>query len=120
MASIHRIGTPENESEVKAIKRFARDLPDNCMVFHNFEVTTGRGLPYEYDVAVFTPFALYHVEVKGYQGVIRGNAMQWYFERAGAIRARFRWPTKRPKSWRASCGNTRAGWTTSSSRRWFY
>lgn len=84
MAIIHRIGTPENESEIKAIKRLARDLPDSCIVFHNFEVTTGRGLPYEYDVAVLTPFALYHVEVKGYHGVIRGNAMQWYFENGGS------------------------------------
>ena len=47
-------------------------------------MSTGRGLPYEYDVAVLTPFALYHVEVKGYHGVIRGNAMQWYFENGGS------------------------------------
>ena len=69
MAIIHRIGTPENDSEARAIKKFAKDLPDDCFVFHNFEVTTGRGLPYEYDVAVLTPHALYHVEA-----VIRGQA----------------------------------------------
>ena len=46
MAIIHRIGTPENDSEARAIKRLAKDLPNNCFVFHNFEVTTGRGLPY--------------------------------------------------------------------------
>ena len=57
MAIIHRIGTPENDSEVRAIKRFARDLPGDYFVFHNFEVTTGRGLPYEYDVAVLSPHA---------------------------------------------------------------
>ena len=28
MAIIHRIGTPENDSEARAIKRFAKDLPD--------------------------------------------------------------------------------------------
>lgn len=84
MAIIHRIGTPENESEVRAIKRFARDLPDDCFVFHNFELSTGRGLPYEYDIAVLTPHALYHVEVKGYHGEIRGNPMQWYFENGSA------------------------------------
>jgi hypothetical protein len=27
MAIIHRIGTPENDSEARAIKRFAKDLP---------------------------------------------------------------------------------------------
>jgi hypothetical protein len=85
MAIIHRIGVPENDSEARAIKRFAKDLPDDFFVFHNFEVTTGRGLPYEYDIAVLTPHALYHVEVKGYHGEIRGNPMQWTFENGGVF-----------------------------------
>jgi serine/threonine protein kinase len=83
MAIIHRIGAPENDSEARAIKRFGKDLPDDCFVFHNFEVATGRGLPYEYDIAVLTPHALYHVEVKGYHGEIRGNPLQWVFENGG-------------------------------------
>jgi serine/threonine protein kinase len=83
MAIIHRIGTPENDSEARAIKRFGKDLPDDCFVFHNFELTTGRGLPYEYDLAVLTPHALYHLEVKGYHGEIRGNPLQWVFENGG-------------------------------------
>src|SRR5438046_470277 len=83
MAIIHRIGTPENDSEARAIKRFGKDLADDCFVFHNFELTTGRGLPYEYDIAVLTPHALYHVEVKGYHGEIRGNPQQWIFENGG-------------------------------------
>jgi serine/threonine protein kinase len=85
MAIIHRIGTPENDSEARAIKRFGKDLPKDYFVFHNFEVTTGRGLPYEYDIAVLTPHALYHVEVKGYHGEIRGNPMQWIFENGGVF-----------------------------------
>ena len=80
MAIIHRIGIPENESEAKAIKRLGKKLPDDYFVFHNFELTTGRGLPYEYDIAVLSPHALYHLEVKGYRGVIRGNPLQWVFE----------------------------------------
>jgi serine/threonine protein kinase len=83
MAIIHRIGSPENDSEARAIKRFGKDLPDDYFIFHNFEVTTGRGLPYEYDIAVLTPHALYHVEVKGYHGEIRGNPLQWIFENGG-------------------------------------
>jgi serine/threonine protein kinase len=85
MAIIHRIGAPENDSEVRAIKRLSKDLPDDCFVFHNFELTTGRGLPYEYDLAVLTPHALYHLEVKGYHGEIRGNPMQWIFENGGVF-----------------------------------
>jgi serine/threonine protein kinase len=83
MAIIHRIGTPENDSETRAIKRISKDLPDDCFVFHNFELTTGRGLPYEYDIAVLAPHALYHLEVKGYHGEIRGNPLQWTFENGG-------------------------------------
>src|SRR4051794_7438700 len=85
MAIIHRIGAPENDSEARAIKRLGKHLPDDCFVFHNFELTTGRGLPYEYDIAVLTPHALYHVEVKGYHGEIRGNPMQWVFENGGVF-----------------------------------
>jgi Protein kinase domain/Nuclease-related domain len=80
MAIIHRIGIPENDSETKAIKRLGKKLPEDYFVFHNFEVTTGRGLPYEYDIAVLSPHALYHLEVKGYRGAIRGNPLQWVFE----------------------------------------
>ena len=80
MAIIHRIGIPENDSETKAIKRLGKQLPDDYFVFHNFELTTGRGLPYEYDIAVLSPHALYHLEVKGYRGAIRGNPLQWVFE----------------------------------------
>jgi protein kinase-like protein/nuclease-like protein len=83
MAIIHRIGAPENDSEAKAIKRLGKDLPADYFVFHNFELTTGRGLPYEYDIAVLTPHALYHLEVKGYHGEIRGNPLQWIFENGG-------------------------------------
>jgi serine/threonine protein kinase len=85
MAIIHRIGTPENDSEARAIKRLSKDLPDDYFVFHNFEVSTGRGLPYEYDIAVLAPHALYHLEVKGYHGEIRGNPMQWTFENGGVF-----------------------------------
>lgn len=80
MATIQRVGLPENDSETRAIRRLGKGLPADHIVFHNFELTNGRGLPYEYDIAVLTPHALYHVEVKGYQGEIRGNALQWVFE----------------------------------------
>jgi serine/threonine protein kinase len=85
MAIIHRVGAPENDSEARAIKRLGKHLPDDCFVFHNFELTTGRGLPYEFDIAVLTPHALYHMEVKGYHGEIRGNPMEWIFENGGVF-----------------------------------
>jgi hypothetical protein len=45
MAIVRRIGMPENDSETRAIRRLAKGLPDNYVVFQNFELTTGRGLP---------------------------------------------------------------------------
>jgi hypothetical protein len=84
MARIHRIGAPENKSEAKAIRALAEGLPDTYQIVHNFELTTGRGMPYEYDMAVVGEYAVYHIEVKGYRGRIRGNHRHWIFEN-GAV-----------------------------------
>ena len=84
-ATVHRIGEPENASEAKAIKKLAEVLPENYFIFHNFELTTGQGLPYEYDIAVVGENAVYHVEVKGYHGLIRGDQRQWVFENGGVM-----------------------------------
>jgi len=84
-ATVHKIGEPENASETKAIRHLAAELPSDYYVFHNFELTTERGLPYEYDLAVVAPHAVYHVEVKGYRGEIRGNPHQWIFENGGVM-----------------------------------
>ncbi|MEM7203112.1 MAG: protein kinase [Planctomycetota bacterium] len=80
MAQVHRISPPENDAETKAIRALARVLPDRFKIFHNFVLTTGAGLPYEYDIAVVGDFAVWHVEVKGYRGRIQGNRLQWVFE----------------------------------------
>lgn len=83
MAIIHRIGAPENDSELKAIKHLAAALPENYVIAHNLELTTGHGLPYEFDLIVLGEFAVYHVEAKGYHGLIRGDRHQWVFENGG-------------------------------------
>jgi serine/threonine protein kinase len=80
MARIVRVGEPENPSEAKAVKELAAKLPPDYWVVHNFEVMTGRGLPYEYDIVVIGDIAMTHVEVKGYRGKIRGDVRQWVFE----------------------------------------
>jgi|GEM_PF-1083966 len=80
MAYIHHIGAPENDSERKAIRRLADALPDDYQLIHNFELSTGRGLPYEYDMCLVGEFAVWHVEVKGYQGHIHGDQHHWVFD----------------------------------------
>lgn len=84
MAGVHAVGLPENQSERKAIAYLARHLPENHHVFHNLEFVSPSGLPYEYDIIVAGEYAVYAVEVKGYQGCIRGNACEWELE-SGAI-----------------------------------
>lgn len=84
-ARIHRIGEPENASEQKAIRTLGEVLPEGYFLVHNFELTTGRGLPYEYDLVVIGPFAVWHVEVKGYRGEIKGDAHTWQFENGGVM-----------------------------------
>ncbi|RKY22199.1 MAG: hypothetical protein DRQ55_01840 [Planctomycetota bacterium] len=83
MAHVHSIGEPENESEAAAIRHLAAALPKDWFLFHNFELTTGHGLPYEYDLAVLGDFVLWHVEVKGYRGTIKGTRHHWEFENGG-------------------------------------
>jgi len=83
MAIIHRIAPPENASETRAVTELARHLSDDFIIFHNFELATQYGMPYEYDLCVVSPYAVYHVEVKGYRGQIRGDAHQWLFENGG-------------------------------------
>lgn len=84
MASVHPIGKPENNSERKAIAYFRDNLPDEYHIFHNLELPTHWGLPYEYDLIIVGEYAVYSVEVKGYQGEIKGNAQEWELE-SGAI-----------------------------------
>ena len=85
MARIHRIASPENDSERKAISELSRLLPDHYQLYHNFEVTAGGGLPYEYDLAIATDHALWHVEVKGYHGKINGDAHRWVFQNGRSV-----------------------------------
>jgi serine/threonine protein kinase len=84
MAITHAIGNPENDSERKAIKELSTLPGDDYIVFHNLEIPTPSGLPYEYDIIVVGEYAVYVVEVKGYQGGVKGNAHEWELE-GGAI-----------------------------------
>jgi len=84
VAIIQPVGQPENESEALAIRRLGELLPADWLVIHNFEVCTGRGLPYEFDVVVVGDWAVYHIEVKGYRGRIHGDSRHWTLDN-GAV-----------------------------------
>lgn len=81
MAVVQAIGAPENESERKAIGYFARHLPDeHYTIFHNLELPGPSGQAFEYDIVIVGEYAVYSVEVKGYRGIIKGNAYEWEME----------------------------------------
>ncbi len=79
MAKVYPIGEPINKSEQSAIAYFVRKLPHTYHLFHNMELpTNATGLAsYEYDQVIIGEHMVYVIEVKGYQGVIRGNAREW-------------------------------------------
>ncbi len=81
MAIVQAVGKPENDSERKAIDYFASHLPDDhYTIFHNLELPGASGQAYEYDLIIIGEYAVYSVEVKGYHGLIKGNAYEWEME----------------------------------------
>ena len=98
MAVVHAIGMPENDSERKAIDFMVKHLPDDSyIIFHNLELPAQSGLPYEYDMIIVGEYAVYVVEVKGYQGRIRGNAQEWELESGAIYRSPFPLLNKKAK-----------------------
>ena len=77
MARVRNIGVPVNDSERKGISYLSRELPDHYVLLTNLELPTKNGFAYEYDIIVIADYAVYVVELKGYGGVIRGNALEW-------------------------------------------
>jgi tRNA A-37 threonylcarbamoyl transferase component Bud32 len=78
VAIIHPVGEPADNCERKVIDYLKVHLPDSFHVYHNLELIPRRGgHPYEYDVIVVGELFACVVEVKGYQGIIRGNARMW-------------------------------------------
>lgn len=79
MAKVFPIGQPANDSERRAIA-FLRDrLPDDWLIFHNFEMRQGQEV-FEIDLAVLAPHAVYLVDVKGTRGNIDVYGSKWYPE----------------------------------------
>ncbi|WMP19482.1 methylation-associated defense system protein kinase MAD6 [Thiothrix lacustris] len=76
MAKVIAIGQPANEEERKAIAWLRDHLPDDYYVVHNFEVEQ-FGEPFEVDVCIITPHALYVVDVKGVHGRVDVNGNDW-------------------------------------------
>ena len=79
MAKVIPIGQPANESERQAIGFLRDHLPEDWLIFHNFEMRQGDEL-FEIDIAVLSTHALYLVDVKGTHGNIDVYGSKWYPE----------------------------------------
>src|SRR5512136_532818 len=87
MARVRNIGLPVNDSERKGISTLARKLPDDYVLLTNLELPTKNGFAYEYDIIVIGDYAVYVVELKGYGGVIKGNALEWELSSGSIVKS---------------------------------
>jgi hypothetical protein len=79
MARIIAIGQPANDSEREAIAYLRDNLPNSCVVIHNFELKQGHEL-YEIDIALLTPHSVFVIDVKGTRGLVDVYGAKWYPE----------------------------------------
>jgi serine/threonine protein kinase len=87
MARVRNIGLPVNDSERKGISYLSRELPDNHILLTNLELPTRNGFAYEYDIIVIADYAVYVLELKGYGGVIKGNALEWELSSGSIVKS---------------------------------
>jgi len=79
MAKVIPVGKPVNDAERQAIAHLRDNMPDNCIVLHNFEIHRNREF-FEVDVALLTPHAVFLVDVKGTHGEVHVYGSKWYPE----------------------------------------
>jgi serine/threonine protein kinase len=73
MAIVHRVGQPASEGERLLIRELQSTLSNDFIVYHNFEIPSGNGQFFEYDIVVVSPHAIYVIEDKYWHGEIKGN-----------------------------------------------
>jgi serine/threonine protein kinase len=86
-ATVISVGQPANDSERKAIKHLRDNLPNGYVILHNFEVRQGQQPPYEIDLAVIAPHAVFVIDVKGTRGRIEVYPPNWHPEHHAAFRS---------------------------------
>lgn len=86
MAEIITLGgaQPVDDSEALVVSHLARELPHSYLLYPNLEIRERHGQygqhygqPYEYDLIVVAPHAVYVVEIKRWLGRITGGDHSW-------------------------------------------
>ena len=68
---------PVNPSESQVVQTLVDGLPNTYTIIPNAEIAQPGGPPFEYDVIVIAPHAIYVVEVKRWLGGIQGDDFTW-------------------------------------------
>ena len=78
MAKLLSLGTaPVNEGERLVVDWLRNELPSTYTLIANVELAYQGRMPYDYDLIVLAPHALYVIETKQWRGGIRGNDYAW-------------------------------------------
>jgi serine/threonine protein kinase len=77
MAKVIAVGKAVNNAERAAIAHLRDNLPDSCILLHNFEVHRDRE-HFEVDLALLTPGMVYLIDVKGTRGEVHVYGSKWY------------------------------------------
>lgn len=68
---------PANPSEAQVVQVLVDRLPNTYTIIPNAEISQPGGPPFEYDVIVIAPHAVYVVEAKRWLGGIQGDDFTW-------------------------------------------
>jgi len=92
MAQLINLGgvQPIDEGEALVVQHLANVLPSNYLLYPNLEIATVGRQPYEYDLIVVAPHAIYVVEIKRWLVQISGGDYIWHLssgkEKANPLR----------------------------------
>lgn len=87
---------PADFGEMVVVNYLRSQLPDTYTLIPNVEIAERGRPPFEYDLIVVGPHAVYVVEVKRWRGGIRGDDYTWVV--AGRHRRQNPWPTANNKA----------------------
>jgi serine/threonine protein kinase len=77
MAKLVQVGQPANDAERWAFDFLKKELPDHYVIIANVDVYSDHGQPFECDAIIVGDWAVYIVDVKGYQGRLNAGKDVW-------------------------------------------
>ena len=77
MAKIIQVGQAANAAEKWAFNFLKNELPDHYIIIANVDVYSDHGQPFECDAIVIGDWAVYIIDVKGYQGRLLAGKDVW-------------------------------------------